>query len=122
MADTQERRKHFRGSPRPGRRVEIRFRPKGSSDKHQQAVTRNVGVGGAFIVYAGEPPKVGDTLELLVEVPGTEDSEAKTINVDGEVRWGSDGDRTGFGVKFLSLGVDGLLTLSEYFASLTNPG
>ena len=118
MGDTHERRNHFRGNPRPGRRIEIQYCRKGSGDDLITAVTRNIGVGGAFIL-CDERPAIGELLELHLQVPSSED----TIEVDAEVRWentGEDEDSTsGVGVKFLGLDVDALLSLSEYFASLT---
>lgn len=113
----QERREHFRGSARPGRRIEIRYRDKGSTDDHKTAITRNIGAGGAFIV-TDERPSPGTPLELSIDMP---DQEGPLL-VNGEVRWvteGVDGTRGGIGVKFIRLDVSSLLALSEYFASLS---
>jgi len=115
-----ERRQHFRGSARPGRRIEIRFRPKGSADDHALAITRNIGVGGAFIV-TDMRPEPGSRLELVIAMPGTE---AETLQVDGEVRWvaeGAEGTKGGIGVRFHALDVSSLLALSGYFATLAAP-
>ena len=46
-AEKRERRSHFRGKPRPVRRVEVSFTA-GDGTRHT-AFTRNIGVGGAFV-------------------------------------------------------------------------
>ena len=121
MADAgnSERRKHFRGNARPGRRIEIKLRDKGSQDDHRSAITRNIGVGGAFIVTE-ERPSPGTRLELVIAMPGA----AEDLLVDAEVRWlteGEKGTKGGMGVKFKDLDVPSLLALSDYFASLSDP-
>src|SRR5256885_310296 len=53
MAESKrERRGHFRGKPRPGRRVEVRYRvtERGETGEELRAFTKNIGVGGAFIL------------------------------------------------------------------------
>ena len=50
MAESKrERRGHFRGKARPGRRVEVRYRvvDGGQFSDEQRAYTKNIGVGGA---------------------------------------------------------------------------
>jgi len=119
-ADNSERRQHFRGSARPGRRIEIRFRLKGSADDYALAITRNIGVGGAFIV-TDLRPEPGSRLELVVEMPN---ADARALAVDAEVRWiadGAEGTKGGIGVRFLALDVSSVLALSEYFATLATP-
>ncbi|MBT8492031.1 MAG: PilZ domain-containing protein [Deltaproteobacteria bacterium] len=114
-----ERRKHFRGSARPGRRIDIKFRDKGTQDEHQSAITRNIGVGGAFIVTE-ERPDAGRLLELLIAMP----DKSEDLVVDAEVRWVTDGEqgtKGGIGVKFMDLDVPSLLALSDYFATLGTP-
>jgi uncharacterized protein (TIGR02266 family) len=112
--EKRERRGHFRGKPRPGRRVEVEFRG-AESGAGTLAHTRNIGVGGAFIVTA-TPPQPGTHLILTLHVP----TPAKKIEVKAEVRWTSSVDgATGMGVKFYGLDVEELLQLNEYFASLT---
>jgi len=114
-----ERRKHFRGSARPGRRVEIKFRAKGDAGDHESAITRNIGVGGAFIVTEARP-KVGSLIELIIDIPDHQES----LLLDAEVRWiapGEDGTKGGLGVRFVNLEVRSLLALSEYFSTLINP-
>ena len=110
----RERRSHFRGRPRPGRRIEVRYAaPSGT----HAAFTRNIGVGGAFIVTT-TPEKPGTLLTLTLAVPTTHEP----IQVKAEVRWttpGGDDVPGGMGVKFHALEVEELLQLNEYFASLT---
>lgn len=116
-SDKRERRTHFRGKARPGRRVELTFHRHGDDDPQPvRAFTRNVGVGGAFIV-TDAPEPVGTLLEIAIRVPTSD----QQIQVAAEVRWESkaSSDETGMGVKFHDLDVDQLLQLSEYFASLT---
>jgi len=116
--EKQEKRRHFRGKARPGRRVDVSYVPEEEKEGEPiAAVTANIGVGGAYIL-SPEPPPVGTTLLIQLDVP----TRKETIEVRAEVRWnttrGGD-ERAGMGVKFLDLDVDSLLALSEYFASLT---
>ena len=122
MAESKrERRGHFRGKPRPGRRVEVRYRAvkEGDGAAEHQAFTKNVGIGGAFILTS-KPLPPGTELSLVLRVP-----QAQPIEVDAEVRWVIDGKRAepepehGMGVKFNGLEVEQLLALNDYFASLT---
>ncbi len=114
----QEKRRHFRGKARPGRRVDVTYAVAADDDAEPiAAVTANIGVGGAYILTANPEP-IGTELRIQLEVP----TRKETIEVKAEVRWnttrGGD-DRAGMGVKFLDLDVESLLALSEYFASLT---
>ncbi len=125
-ARKSEKRNHYRGKARPGRRVDLTFQTPGGEPT--RAVTRNIGVGGAFI-GTDEAVAVGTELLLRIELPGHD----LPIEVRAEVRWAiadntddtdntgkaDDADDAGLGVKFLNLEVEALLTLSEYFASLT---
>jgi hypothetical protein len=116
-SERRERRSHFRGKPRPGRRVEVDYRVGEASPR--RAFTRNIGVGGAFIV-TGEPEKPGTLLSLSLKVPTA--TQTEDVVVKAEVRWcaQAQGDvPAGMGVKFLGLEVEELLQLNEYFASLT---
>jgi uncharacterized protein (TIGR02266 family) len=119
----RERRGHFRGQARPGRRVEVRYRviEHGLLSDEQRAYTRNIGVGGAFIITP-DPPPPGTALQIALAVPAA----ARPIEVRADVRWIVDGkhderdDEHGMGVKFAGLDVDQLMALNEYFASLTS--
>ena len=114
-----EKRTHYRGKARPGRRVDLKYRRDDAERKSGvSAVTRNIGVGGAFII-TDSPHPMGAKLAIEIFVP-TADT---TIDVSAEVRWvvdaDADPDAAGMGVKFLDVDVEALLKLSEYFASLT---
>ncbi len=112
-ASDRERRTHFRGKPRPGRKVDVEYVIDGGAPA--RAYTRNIGVGGAFIVTK-EPHAPGTLMAVTLLVPGGPGK----ISVRAEVRWAvPEGDPPGMGVKFLALEVDELLELNEYFASLT---
>lgn len=114
VSESRERRNHFRGKPRPGRRVEVEYRA-GDGGAPHRAYTRNIGVGGAFIVTTS-PESPGTVLEVGLLV-GTG---AGRIDVRAEVRWVvADGEIAGMGVKFMPLEAEALLALNEYFASLT---
>jgi uncharacterized protein (TIGR02266 family) len=111
-----ERRSHYRGKPRPGRRLQIRYRiDKGS---WIPAETRNIGVGGAFIA-TDAPARPGASVELELEVPTCD----KPLLLRGHVRWAQDGHAAGedggMGVQFHDVDIDVLLELNDYFASLT---
>jgi uncharacterized protein (TIGR02266 family) len=109
----RERRTHFRGKSRPGRKVDVEYVIDGAAPL--RAYTRNIGVGGAFIVTK-EPCPPGTLMAVTLLVPGGPGK----ISVRAEVRWSvPEGDPPGMGVKFLALEVDELLELNEYFASLT---
>jgi uncharacterized protein (TIGR02266 family) len=121
-ANQHEKRRHFRGSPRPGRRVELCYRTADaaamSPGRAVRATTRNIGVGGAFIATA-EPEGVGTRLQVELSIPTSE----QPIALEAEVRWvvepEDDRHNAGMGVKFLDVDVETLVRMSEYFASLT---
>lgn len=85
-----------------------------------RAHTRNIGVGGAFVVTA-RPVKPGSPLTLEVHIPNATDP----LQVRGEVRWmiapreDTPGHEPGMGIRFQPLEVEALLALNEYFATLT---
>jgi uncharacterized protein (TIGR02266 family) len=122
MAESKrERRDHFRGKPRNGRRVQVRYRvlEHGQLSDELRAWTKNVGIGGAFVLTT-DPAPPGTQVQVTLEVPAH-----KPIEIRGTVRWIVDGKHDepagehGMGLKFSSLDVDQLLALNEYFASLT---
>lgn len=120
MAESKrERRGHFRGKARPGRRVEVRYRivRDGQLLDEQRAYTKNIGVGGAFIITPTPPPP-GTALQIVLTVPAA----ARSLEVRGDVRWvlQSGDDDPGMGVKFAALDVEQLMALNEYFGSLTS--
>ena len=124
MAESKkvERRVHFRGKARAGRRVELAYAvvdEDGNTESDPtESVTSNIGVGGAFIL-TGEPQDVGTRLAIELRVPTSDFG----ITVEAEVRWVITKEQNehgaGMGVKFHGLDVEALLKLSEYFASLT---
>jgi hypothetical protein len=131
MADSKrERRDHFRGKPRPGRRLEVRYRvlDRGLLSDEQRAFTKNIGVGGAFIVTP-DPAPPGACLQIALQMPGTgangDDGGPRAFEVHGDVMWIVDGQHDeperdhGMGVRFNGLEVEQLLQLNEFFASLT---
>jgi uncharacterized protein (TIGR02266 family) len=121
MADAykHEKRRHFRGKARAGRRVDLEYRRvDGAERDFTTGVTRNIGVGGAYIL-TDEPDHVGTLLEVRMTVPTSD----MPIAVRAEIRWTApaldETDTAGMGVRFLDIDVESLLKLSEYFASLT---
>lgn len=121
-AGMDEKLRHFRGKPRPGRRVAVDYRVVHTQDEGAgvlvPAITRNLGAGGAFILCP-DPLPVGTRLHLSLRLPTT----ARAVELDAEVRWliapGDDPAEAGMGVKFITPDVGSLLALSDYFASLT---
>lgn len=117
---TPERRRHFRGKARAGRRIRVRYRARGS-ESWLPAETRNIGIGGAFIL--GAELAVKSEIDMEIDVAGRE----APLRLGGEVRWCADGngsDPVGIGVQFLDVDIDVLLELNSYLATLTgtDPG
>ncbi len=111
MEDRQhERRHHFRGKARPGRVLAVKFRA-ASHTAWVSAETRNIGVGGAFIVSQLVQP-IGSQITLQLTLPTTDQSFA----LPAVVRWVA---ADGMGVQFVGVDVDVLLELNDYFATLT---
>lgn len=75
------------------------------------AQTRNIGVGGAFIVSQHVQP-VGTPLTLEVTLPTTE----QVFTLHAVVRWAAP---DGMGLQFVGVDIDVLLELNDYFATLT---
>jgi PilZ domain-containing protein len=75
------------------------------------AETRNIGVGGAFIVTK-LVQAVGSQLSVELVLPTSD----QTFQLPAVVRWAS-GD--GMGVQFVGVDVDVLLELNDFFATLT---
>lgn len=98
----------------------MRYRARGS-ESWNQAETRNIGVGGAFILGASLPTKT--EIEVEIDIAGRD----APLLLGGEVRWSADGtgeDPVGVGVQFLDVDIDVLLELNSYLATLTgtDPG
>ena len=75
------------------------------------AETRNVGVGGAFIVTKLAQP-AGSSLTVELKLPNND----QVFVLSSVVRWQT-GD--GMGIQFVGVDVDVLLELNDYFATLT---
>ena len=91
----------------------VRFRTivHGNPGAWVEAETRNIGVGGAFVVTKLVQP-VGDAVTIELSLPTTD----QVFTLPAVVRW-SDGN--GMGVQFVGVDVDVLLELNDYFATLT---
>ena len=112
----RQRKTHFRGQERRGRRVEVHYRTvsHGELGPAIAAVTRNIGVGGAFIDTA-DPCPPGTRLQVTLPGDGT------PLVVDAEVRWIVDGELDpshGMGLKFLGLESEALHALHERLTAL----
>ena len=86
--------------------MSIRFRTAGSQT-WVTTVTRNIGVGGAYV--EGPIPPLGTALTLP-----TSD---QTFTLPAVVRWAA--SEGGAGIQFVDVDVDVLLELNDYFSSLT---
>ncbi len=112
---TPERRRHFRGKARTGRRVRVRYRVR-DAVAWIPADTRNIGVGGAFLLGLDLAPRT--EIEVQIDLPDRDVPLALTA----EVRWRADGtgdDPAGIGVQFHDVDIDIMLDLNGYLASLT---
>ena len=108
-----ERRQFFRGKARPGRVLPVRFK----TTLHPawiSAETRNIGVGGAYIVTA-QGQQVGTPLTVELTLPTTD----RVFTLPSIVRWSSAAEPAGMGVQFVGVDVDILLELNDYFSTLT---
>jgi hypothetical protein len=115
-SSTLQPRGHYRGKPRTGRRVAVRYRA-GDHPDEETAVTKNIGIGGAFVLCTPPAPP-GTRLLLVFELAG-----GGALEVAGEVRWTIDGrhgeaaDEHGMGIKFSGLDVEQLIALNEFLAA-----
>jgi len=105
-----ERRHFFRGRPRPGRIIPVRYRA-GASGGWITAETRNIGVGGAYIAST-DALAIGTILTVELKLPTSD----QTFTLPAVVRWRDDDG--GMGVQFVGVDVDVLLELNDYFATL----
>lgn len=110
---SHERRAHFRGRARPGRQLPVRLR-RGDGAWHD-ATTRDVGVGGAFVVTP-LPLAIGDELTIALHLPTT----PRVFELAAVVRWVDARAGGGVGVQFGAVDVDVLLELNELFGALTS--
>lgn len=109
--------RHFRSQPRPGIRVRIRYRRLDEPHAREvEALTRNIGVGGAFIL-TDSPLPIGTLLEISISSPAT----WEPVRVRAEVRWigsGAGEDDVGMGVSFRDLHPRDVVALHDFFVSL----
>ena len=106
-----ERRHHFRSKARPGRVLPVKFRAADHTG-WVNALTRDIGVGGAFISCQLILP-IGSTLSLELSLPTTD----RMFTLPAVVRWAASGPAGGMGVQFVGVDVDVLLELNELFAA-----
>ena len=78
------------------------------------AETRNIGVGGAFIVSPLIQP-VSTPITVELALPATD----RVFTLTSVVRWAAAGPDGGMGVQFVGVDVDVLLELNDYFAGLS---
>jgi len=107
-----ERRQHFRSKGRPGRVLAVKFRTQDHT-AWVTATTRDIGVGGAFIV-SPLVQAVGTALTVELTLPTTD----QTFVLPAVVKWSAAGPSGGMGVQFVGVDVDVLLELNDYFATL----
>lgn len=121
-----ERRSHFRGRSRPGRRVDLQYRRADGDNTADGSiiatvVTANIGVGGAYLLTAAPEP-TGTRISVSLAVPDM----PRALLLEAEVRWavheseaGAPGNPgAGMGIKFAALDVDSLVALQNYFSTL----
>jgi hypothetical protein len=92
--------------------MSIRFRTT-TSQTWVTTVTRNIGVGGAYIEGPEKTPPVGTPILIELTLPTSD----QTFALPAVVRWiATDG---GAGIQFVDVDVDVILELNDYFSSLT---
>jgi uncharacterized protein (TIGR02266 family) len=109
--------RHFRAQPRPELRVRIRWRRLDEPHTREvDAQSKNVGVGGAFIITE-TPPPIGTLVEIAIASPAT----WEPVRVRGQVRWLSAGgpdEDPGMGIAFQDLAPRDVVALHDFFVSL----
>lgn len=121
-----ERRSHFRGRSRPGRRVDLKYHrvdgeKTADGSMNATVVTANIGVGGAYLLTKA-PEAVGTKLSISLAVPDLPEA----LLLEAEVRWaihesGAEAPGVpgaGMGIKFAPLEVESLVALQNYFSTL----
>jgi Tfp pilus assembly protein PilZ len=81
----------------------------GDSETWATTETRDVGVGGAFLLAVAA--SIGAPIELAIAIP----HRALPLRVATQVRWSSP---AGIGVQFLGLDIDDVLELNAFLATL----
>jgi Tfp pilus assembly protein PilZ len=116
MDKAQARQAHYRNRPRTTCNIDVTWREAGQGDgaPEHTARTRDVSIGGAFLIT--DHPAPPDT-RLLVTLHLDQD---RQLTLDADVRWvppaGADGER-GMGVCFLGLTIDQAQELGIYLVS-----
>ena len=109
--------RHFRAQARPELRVRIRWRRMDEPHTREiDAQTRNIGVGGVFVVCEAPPP-IGTPIEIAIASPAT----WEPVRVRGEVRWvtkGGPDEDPGMGIAFHDLAPRDVVALHDFFVSL----
>jgi hypothetical protein len=90
----------------------VRFRTEGNT-AWVDAETRNVGIGGAFIVTR-LIQTTGSQLAVELVLPSSD----QAFSLPSIVRWAAS---DGMGVQFVGVDVDVLLELNDYFSTLIVP-
>lgn len=106
-----ERRHYFRGRARPGRVLPVRFRT-ALHPAWITAETRDIGIGGAFIVTP-QLQEVGTSLTVELTLPTSE----QVFTLPAIVRWAK--PEQGMGIQFVGVDIDILLELNDFFSTLT---
>lgn len=84
-----------------------------AGDSRQQAVTRNISLGGIF-VEVEKPYPLQTRLEIRFRIP----TQPEPIEVGGEVRWiepAGDGQLSGMGIRFQGLRAREVWALNRFF-------
>lgn len=109
--------RHFRAQPRPEIRVRIRWRRLDEPHTREiDAQSRNIGVGGAFVITESAPP-IGTAVEIAIASPAT----WEPVRVRGVVRWltpGTPDEDPGMGIEFQDLAPRDVVALHDFFVSL----
>ncbi len=91
------------------RRLRVRFEWNG---QQRDAVTRNISLGGMFIVLNGDFPPIGSELTVRFRLPALkQDTEAASV-----VRWT---DADGIGIQFSGLRAKEVWALNQLFKAGT---
>jgi uncharacterized protein (TIGR02266 family) len=102
---------HFRRTdPRYARRLEVELQ---AGENRQQAVTRNISLGGVF-VESEKPYPLQTRLQIRFRIP----TQPELIEVAGEVRWiepASEGQPSGMGIRFQGLRAREVWALNRFF-------
>jgi hypothetical protein len=114
-----ERREHYRGKARPGRVLTIQYAIHGQSSSSETASatwqtceTRDIGIGGAFIM--ANDLAVGQSIWIQLRLPSSE----QQFVLPAHVKWISSEPAGGAGVQFVDVDVDVLLELNDYFEAM----